>query len=93
MRKRKLYSLFALVAALSLVAAACGGDDEEPGGGETGTTGPTATGGAVDCEADEFGCVEVAAGAPIRLGSLLAISGDRRAVLELAEAFRAAVPS
>ncbi|HEX6231352.1 MAG TPA: branched-chain amino acid ABC transporter substrate-binding protein [Actinomycetota bacterium] len=76
MRKRKLISLLALVAALSLVAAACGGDDDEGGGGETGTTGPTETGGAVDCEADPFGCVEVAAGAPIRIGSLLAISGD-----------------
>jgi branched-chain amino acid transport system substrate-binding protein len=76
MRKRKLYPLLALLAALSLVAAACGGDEEEPGGGETGVTGPTETGAAVDCDADPFGCVEVAAGAPIRIGSLLAISGD-----------------
>jgi len=77
MRKRKLFSLLALVAALSLVAAACGGDEEEPG--VTGPTGVTATGPtapAVDCDADPFGCVEVSAGEPIRLGSLLAISGD-----------------
>lgn len=77
MRKRKLFSLLALVAALSLVAAACAGDEEEPG--VTGPTGPTATGPtapAVDCDADPFGCVEVGAGEPIRLGSLLAISGD-----------------
>src|SRR3990170_4642720 len=77
MRKRKLFSLLALVAALSLVAAACGGDEEEPG--VTGPTGVTATGPtapAVDCDADPFGCVEVSAGEPIRLGSLLTISGD-----------------
>jgi branched-chain amino acid transport system substrate-binding protein len=76
MRRRRYYTLFALFAALSLVAAACGGDEEpEPtGGAETGPT--AATGGAVDCEADPFGCVEIAAGEPIHLGSLLAISGD-----------------
>lgn len=46
MRRRKFRALFALVAALSLVAAACNNDE---GGGETGATGPTAeTGGAVE---------------------------------------------
>ena len=74
MRKRTLLPLFAMIAALSLVAAACGGD-EEGGGGTTGTTTGT-TGGAVDCDADPFGCVEVGAGEPLRIGSLLAISGD-----------------
>jgi len=78
MRKRKFFALLALFAALSLVAAACGGDEGgetgATGGGDTGTTGTT--GGAVDCEADPFGCVEIAAGAPITLGSLNAISGD-----------------
>jgi branched-chain amino acid transport system substrate-binding protein len=73
MRKHKFFAVFAMFAALTFVAAACGDDD----GGGTGGTGPTdTTGGAVDCEADEFGCVEVAAGAPIVLGSLNAISGD-----------------
>ncbi|MCI0633736.1 MAG: branched-chain amino acid ABC transporter substrate-binding protein [Actinobacteria bacterium] len=74
MRRRKIFATMAIFAALSLVAAACGGDDDEGGG--TTATGPTATGGAVDCDADPFGCVEVAAGAPIKLASLLAISGD-----------------
>jgi branched-chain amino acid transport system substrate-binding protein len=67
-----------MVAALSLVAAACGDDEEggeETGGGAT-ATGGTATGGAVDCASDPFGCVEVAAGEPIKLASLLSISGD-----------------
>jgi branched-chain amino acid transport system substrate-binding protein len=82
MRKRKLMTVLAVFATLSLVAAACGDDEGDGGGGETGaeetgtTTGATATGGAVDCEADEFGCVEVAAGTPITLGSLNAITGD-----------------
>ncbi|HEU4864712.1 MAG TPA: branched-chain amino acid ABC transporter substrate-binding protein, partial [Actinomycetota bacterium] len=74
MRDRRYLAILALIAALTLVAAACG-DDE--GGGETAATGDTAaTGAAVDCEADEFGCVEVAAGAPIQLASLLSISGE-----------------
>jgi branched-chain amino acid transport system substrate-binding protein len=34
----------------------------------------------VDCEADEFGCVEVAAGEPIHLASLLSISGETAAL-------------
>jgi branched-chain amino acid transport system substrate-binding protein len=81
MRKRKFMTLLAVFATLSLVAAACGDDGDggegETGAEETGTaTGPTSTGGAVDCEADEFGCVEIAAGEPIHIASLLAISGD-----------------
>src|SRR5215207_7566113 len=73
MKNRKYLSILALVGALMLVAAACGDDD---GGGETSATGGDATGAAVDCEADEFGCVEIAAGDPIQLASLLSISGD-----------------
>ncbi|HJS26889.1 MAG TPA: branched-chain amino acid ABC transporter substrate-binding protein [Actinomycetota bacterium] len=75
MRDRRYLAILALIAALTLVAAACGDDD---GGGETAATGgdTAATGAAVDCEADEFGCVEVAAGAPIQLASLLSISGE-----------------
>jgi len=73
MKNRKYLSILALVGALMLVAAACGDDD----GDQTGGTGATpATGAAVDCEADEFGCVEIAAGDPIQLASLLSISGE-----------------
>jgi branched-chain amino acid transport system substrate-binding protein len=71
MKNRKLLALFALLGALSLVAAACGNDEE--GGGATSATGG-ATG--VDCEADQFGCVEIPAGSPIKLASLLSISGE-----------------
>jgi branched-chain amino acid transport system substrate-binding protein len=72
MRDRRYLAMLALVSALMLVAAACGDDDE--GGGET--AGGTAATGAVDCEADEFGCVEIAAGEPITVASLLSISGE-----------------
>ena len=73
MKNRKYLSILALVGALMLVAAACGDDD----GDETGGTGGTpATGAAVDCEADEFGCVEIPAGSPIKVGSLLSITGE-----------------
>src|SRR5687768_17689739 len=74
MRKQRFITVFALFAALTFVAAACGEDDGDGTGGTGGTDG--ATGGAVDCEADEFGCVEIAAGEPIHLASLLSISGD-----------------
>ncbi|MGZ8636349.1 MAG: branched-chain amino acid ABC transporter substrate-binding protein [Actinomycetota bacterium] len=78
MRKRKYFALLAMFAALTLVAAACSDDDD--GGGDGGTTGggeeTGATGAAGDCEADEFGCVEVAAGDAIQVGTLLSISGD-----------------
>jgi len=75
MRKQKFFTVFALFAALTFVAAACGDDD---GDGTGGTGGPT--GSAVDCEADEFGCVEIAAGEPIHLASLLSISGETAAL-------------
>ena len=73
MKNRKFLVLLALLGAFSLVATACGSDDE--GGGETSATGG-GTGGAVDCESDEFGCVEIPAGSPIKLASLLSISGE-----------------
>ena len=72
MKNRKYFAMLALLGALMLVAAACGDDD----GGETAATGGTSTGGTVDCAADEFGCVEIAAGDPIQLASLLSITGE-----------------
>jgi branched-chain amino acid transport system substrate-binding protein len=59
----KLSRLLVIVAVLSLVAVACGG-----GGGGT----------PEECEADEFGCVTVAAGEPIKLGTLLVITGENQ---------------
>ena len=45
--------------------------ESEPAGGED----PTAV-----CEADEFNCLEVAAGDPIRIGTALSITGDTSAL-------------
>ena len=61
----KLSRLLVVVALLSLVAAACGG-----GGGGT----------PEECEADEFGCVTVAAGEPIKIGTLLVITGENQSL-------------
>lgn len=66
MRKHKLFAMLAMVAGLSLVAAACTGDEE---GAETGPTG-AATGAAVDCSADPFGCIQVGADEPIQTAAL-----------------------
>jgi branched-chain amino acid transport system substrate-binding protein len=66
MKHKRWFTTLALLGVLSLVAAACAGDDEGGGG----------AGGEVDCATVEFGCVEVAEGDPITLGSLLSISGD-----------------
>ncbi|HEX2031477.1 MAG TPA: branched-chain amino acid ABC transporter substrate-binding protein [Actinomycetota bacterium] len=66
MSRFRLLKGFVALAAVSLIAAACAGD----GGG-----GP-APDGADPCEQDEFGCVEVAAGEPIQVGTLLVITGE-----------------
>ena len=84
---RKWRGLWVLVFALSLVAAACGGDgdgngDDETPGGDTGveTTDEGGTDAETLCSEDEFGCVEVAEGDPIKLGTLLVISGANAAL-------------
>jgi branched-chain amino acid transport system substrate-binding protein len=67
MKHRIWLKAFALVAVLSIVAAACAGD--EGTGNGTGA-------GDVDCATVEFGCAEVGADDPITIGTLLSISGD-----------------
>jgi branched-chain amino acid transport system substrate-binding protein len=62
----------ATLSVLAIVGAACSNDDTEGGGGTTGSAAAE-----VDCNA-EPGCVEVAAGAPIQIGTLLAIEGDTK---------------
>lgn len=66
---RKFLFLVALLSALTLIAAACG---DENGNGGAGGGGDDA---ASICAEDEFGCVEYAEGDPIKLGTLLVISG------------------
>lgn len=62
MKKPTWFSFVALFGALALVGAACG----ETGGGDAGA----------ECPDEEFGCVEVADGEAITIGSLLVISGE-----------------
>ncbi len=80
MRKNPKGVLLLLVV-LGLVVAACGGTSAtttavtEPG---TETTEPPATepaGAPEECSADPMGCVEIAAGDPIKIGSLLVVTG------------------
>ena len=59
MRNSRLWKLTLLLAVLALVAAAC-------------TEGGAAP---AECEDDPFGCVEVGAGDPIEVGTLLVITG------------------
>jgi branched-chain amino acid transport system substrate-binding protein len=67
--RKKWFTLLAMSLALALVAAACG-DDGDGGGGDA----------SEQCAADEFGCVEVAEGAAIQVGTLLVISGPNAAL-------------
>ena len=70
MKRRNWLVTLAAVSVLALVAGACSNNDSGGGGGSASSSA------TVDCSADEFGCVQVAAGDPIQLASLLAISGD-----------------
>ncbi|HEX6146868.1 MAG TPA: branched-chain amino acid ABC transporter substrate-binding protein, partial [Acidimicrobiia bacterium] len=87
MKTKRGLKLLALLAVLTLVIAACGGGE---GGEDTTTTAgtdePTTTeamadttttaGGGTTVPAGELGVIEVAAGEPIKIASLQAISGD-----------------
>ena len=68
MRNHKLFALIAMLALFALIGGACADD----------TTDGDGTGGDIlaQCEADEFGCVEVSEGDPITIGTLLVISGE-----------------
>ena len=71
MKRRNLFTTLAVMAVLTLVAAACSNNNSSGGGT------PSASGSAgVNCSTAAFGCVTYASGAPIRVGTLLAISGD-----------------
>lgn len=60
MRTSKLWKLTLLLAVLALIAGAC-----SDSGGDA----------PAECESDAFGCVEVGAGDPIEVGTLLVITG------------------
>jgi branched-chain amino acid transport system substrate-binding protein len=67
MRRSKTLAVIALFGALMLTAGACSSKKTSTGGGATGGD---------KCATDQFGCVTIKAGDPIRFASLLAISGD-----------------
>ena len=71
MNRRNLMTTIAVVTVLAVVAAGCSKKSTSSSGGGSASGGPT-----VDCSADPFGCVTVASGAPIKIGTLLSISGD-----------------
>ena len=69
---KRMYLVAALVGSLAMVAVACGSDN----GGGSGASGTPSAGSTDACSTDAFGCVTYASGEPIRIGTLLAISGD-----------------
>jgi branched-chain amino acid transport system substrate-binding protein len=70
MKKSKWLHILALLSAVILVGAACA-EDEGDGGDGDGEAGAQET-----CDQDEFGCVEIAEGDPIVIGTLLVTSGE-----------------
>jgi len=72
-----------ILVVLMLVLAACSsgggssaGDSEEPGESAAASDGGNGgTGSAADCDADEFGCIELAEGDPLVIGTALVITG------------------
>ena len=52
-----------------LVSAGCASDDDGGGGAQS-----------EDCTADQFGCLTLASGEPIKIGTLLSITGDNRSL-------------
>lgn len=76
MKRRTTFTTIAVALGLALIASACSNNDNS--GGSSGATGGTgATGSTVDCNTAP-GCVTVAAGAPIEIGTLLATTGPNK---------------
>jgi branched-chain amino acid transport system substrate-binding protein len=71
----------AVLVVLMLVLAACqdgGADPSEPAESTAASAGASqdgGTGSAADCDADEFGCIEIAEGDPLVIGTALVITG------------------
>jgi len=68
MSRPRWVAFVAVLGAFMLAAAGCANKNEGGGGG----------GGAqaADCNADQFGCLTVGSGEPIKVGTLLSITGD-----------------
>ena len=70
MSRPRWVAFVAVLGAFMLAAAGCANKDEGGGGGAQ----------AADCTADQFGCLTVASGEPIKVGTLLSITGDNRSL-------------
>jgi branched-chain amino acid transport system substrate-binding protein len=72
MSRPRWVAFVAVLGALMLAAAGCANNDNGGGGG----------GGAqsANCSADQFGCLTVGSGEPIKIGTLLSITGDNRSL-------------
>jgi ABC-type branched-subunit amino acid transport system substrate-binding protein len=70
MSRPRWVAFVALLGAFMLAAAGCANKDEGGGGGSQ----------AADCTADQFGCLTVGSGEPIKVGTLLSITGDNRSL-------------
>ena len=68
MGRPRWVALVAVLGAFMLVSAGCASD--EGGGGAQ----------SEDCSADQFGCLTLASGEPIKIGTLLSITGDNRSL-------------
>ncbi len=77
-----------LLVVLMLVLAACQGQGsasaeestDEGAPASAGASAGTGTGSAADCESDEFGCIELAEGDPLTIGTALVITGANEAL-------------
>jgi branched-chain amino acid transport system substrate-binding protein len=71
MSRPRWVAFVAVVGAFMLAAAGCANDDNGGGGGGAQSA---------DCSADQFGCLTLASGEPIKIGTLLSITGDNRSL-------------
>lgn len=79
-----------ILVVLMLVLAACQGNGgssasasaggSEPAASEPASSDGGGTGSAADCDNDEFGCVEIAEGEPLTIGTIFVISGANEAL-------------
>jgi len=87
-RMQKYMRWSGLLVVLMLVLAACqsgSGESTEPSADEStpasaGESTEPGTGTAADCDADEFGCIELAEGDPLVMGTALVITGANEAL-------------
>jgi branched-chain amino acid transport system substrate-binding protein len=71
MSRPRWVAFVAVLGALMLAAAGCA--NKESGGGGGGAQ-------SADCTGDQFGCLTVGSGEPIKIGTLLSITGDNPAL-------------